>query len=79
MIYTRGNKEDYDSWVEMGNNGWGYKDVWPYFIKSENNRIPYFQHSLSHGKDGPLTVDFLPYQTKLVDAFIQGGQELGKI
>ncbi|KAK6636429.1 hypothetical protein RUM43_010090 [Polyplax serrata] len=77
MIYTRGNREDFDSWVEMGNYGWGYNDVWPYFVKSESVKIPYFQSSRSHGRTGPLTVDFLPYETKLADAFLQAGQEMG--
>mgnify|MGYP002716383479 FL=1 len=78
MIYTRGNKEDFDEWARDGNEGWGYKDVWPYFVKSEKSRIPHFRHSVSHGQEGPVTVDFLPYQTKLIDAFLQAGQEMGK-
>ncbi|EEB16960.1 glucose dehydrogenase precursor, putative [Pediculus humanus corporis] len=77
MIYTRGNKEDFDEWARDGNEGWGYKDVWPYFVKSEKSRIPHFRHSVSHGQEGPVTVDFLPYQTKLIDAFLQAGQEMG--
>jgi len=36
MIYIRGQKEDYDSWRDMGNSGWGYEDLLPYFKKSEN-------------------------------------------
>lgn len=37
MIYMRGDKSDYDKWVELGCKNWGYEDVLPYFIKSENN------------------------------------------
>ncbi|WP_414586662.1 GMC family oxidoreductase [Scytonema sp. PCC 10023] len=53
MIYIRGNRHDYDHWQELGNPGWSYQDVLPYFKKSENQ-----QHSASqfHGVDGALSV-----------------------
>lgn len=77
MLYVRGNRRDYDSWAQMGNYGWSYDDVLPYFIKSEDNRNPYLAESAYHGVGGYLTVQESPYKTPLATAFIEGGVELG--
>ena len=37
MLYIRGSRHDFDNWAEQGSKGWSYKDVLPYFIKSEDN------------------------------------------
>jgi choline dehydrogenase len=74
MIYIRGNRLDYDHWKSLGNDGWSYDDVLPYFIKSENQ-----QHGASqfHGSGGPLCVSDLRYVNPLTRAFLGGAQELG--
>lgn len=38
MLYVRGNKQDFDDWEADGAAGWGYEDVFPYFLKLEDNR-----------------------------------------
>ena len=53
MIYVRGHRQDYDGWKALGNEGWGYDDVIPYFKKSENWHGP---PSEFHGSDGELDV-----------------------
>jgi len=53
MVYTRGHRSDYDEWAALGNAGWSYEDVLPYFRRSENNERlsgPY------HAQGGPLNV-----------------------
>ena len=51
MVYTRGHRSDYDGWAALGNAGWGYADVLPYFRRAEHNeRIA----DEFHGRDGPL-------------------------
>lgn len=77
MIYTRGNRADYDIWAENGNEGWSYEEVLPYFVRMENNIIPELQNFSYHGRGGPLNVERIPYRTKLAEAFINGGLELG--
>lgn len=77
MLYVRGNRNDYDHWERLGNTGWGYDDVLPYFKKSEDNRNPYLAKTPYHGKGGYLTVQESPWHTPLVAAFVEAGTELG--
>ena len=53
MVYIRGHRWDYDHWAALGNPGWSYDDVLPYFKKSENNEAI---SDAFHGKGGPLNV-----------------------
>ena len=72
LIYIRGQREDYDHWVALGNEGWGYDDVLPYFIKSEHNQRG---ASEFHGGDGPLKVSDIGAKHELIEAFIDGAGE----
>ncbi len=74
MIYIRGNKQDYKEWSELGNKGWSYEEVLPYFKKSENQEIIKDEF---HGTGGGLNVTNRNYTNHLSDAFIEAGQELG--
>jgi len=74
LIYIRGQREDYDHWAALGNEGWGHADVLPYFIKSEGNQrgaIPL------HGGDGPLKVSDIGAKHELIEAFIDGAAQVG--
>jgi len=80
MAYVRGNKADYDEWESLGNKGWGYQDVLPYFIKSESNESRNVIDEGYHGFDGELNVSHLskfktPYGKAFIDASIQSGIE----
>ena len=56
MVYMRGQASDYDSWAALGNRGWGYREVLPYFRKSESNENG---ADAFRGGDGPLRVSNL--------------------
>ena len=68
MLYVRGHRSDYDHWAALGNAGWGYADVLPYFKRAENNEE--FGDSEYHGRGGPLNVKQLSYKSSLSDAFL---------
>jgi len=74
LVYIRGQREDFDEWARLGNSGWGFEDVLPYFRKSET-----FQHGAGeyHGGDGPLAVSELPDRHVLCDAFIDAAERIG--
>ncbi|MEL6851641.1 MAG: GMC family oxidoreductase N-terminal domain-containing protein, partial [Bacteroidota bacterium] len=74
MIYIRGHKQDYEEWSALGNQGWSYEEVLPYFKKAENQEIIDDEF---HGKGGPLNVTNRKYTNPLSDVFVEAGQELG--
>lgn len=75
MLYVRGHKWDYDHWSNLGNQGWSYDDVLPYFKKSENNEV--FTNHL-HGQNGPLNVAGLQHDNPFTRSFIEAGSKLYK-
>ncbi|XP_064490285.1 glucose dehydrogenase [FAD, quinone]-like isoform X1 [Ornithodoros turicata] len=77
MLYVRGSRHDYDLWEKMGATGWSWKDVFPYFLKSEDNRDPAILHNGYHGSGGYLTVSTASYTTPLAQAFVEAGLQLG--
>ena len=76
MTYTRGNKKDYNEWESMGCSGWGYKDVLPYFLKSEDITIEKLKRSEFHSTGGYLAVSSGGL-TPIADMYLKAGQELG--
>jgi len=74
LIYVRGQPEDYDAWAADGNRGWGWKDVLPYFVRSESNTRG---ASDVHGDRGPLSCSDIGAKHELIEAIIAGAGELG--
>jgi choline dehydrogenase len=74
LVYIRGQAEDYDHWAELGNKGWSWDEVLPYFIKLETNQRGAGKY---HGGDGPLYVSDISETNELVEAFIRAAGELG--
>ncbi len=74
MIYIRGHRLDYDEWRDLGNAGWGYDGVLPYFKKSENNERFVDEY---HGSGGPLNVADQTQHNQLTRAFVRSAQQAG--
>jgi len=74
MVYIRGHRQDYDDWAALGNEGWSYDEVLPYFIKSEKNERIKDQY---HGNDGPLSVIDLHSDNPLQEKYIAAAKEQG--
>lgn len=74
MIYMRGNRGDYDRWRELGNEGWAYEDVLPYFIKAENNQA---LNNRYHGNAGPLIVSSQAPLNAVTQIYLAAAQEAG--
>jgi len=74
LVYIRGQKEDFDHWARMGNAGWSFADVLPYFKRSEDQENGADAY---HGAGGPLAVSNPREPHELCEAFIRAGMERG--
>ena len=72
MVYIRGHRADYDHWASLGNAGWSFNDVLPYFKRSEDNADFDGEY---HGKGGPLAVNKLRIGNPVQEIFLQAAQE----
>ncbi len=75
MVYNRGQAADFDSWAQMGNRGWGFEDLLPYFKRSEqrigdgDNRV--------RGRNGELPITDIDWINPLAEAFIDAAVGMG--
>ncbi len=67
MLYVRGHRWDYDHWASLGNSGWSYDEVLPYFKRSEHNEN---FHDAYHGKGGPLNVTYPRHSSPINQMFL---------
>ena len=74
LLWIRGQSNDYDNWRQQGNNGWGWDDVLPYFLKSENNEMG---KSEFHNDSGPIMVSNKKINLKMLEEFINAAEEKG--
>ena len=74
MLYVRGQKEDYDEWAALGNKGWSYQDILPYFKKSECNERGASEY---HGGKGPLHVSDRPVFYPISNVFVEASKQVG--
>ena len=75
MIWTRGNKNDYNSWG-FQNTGWTYDSITKYFQKVENSHVPDADVDFA-GSSGPVDINYSPYRTEASKAFMEGSQAGG--
>ncbi|XP_031628271.1 glucose dehydrogenase [FAD, quinone]-like [Contarinia nasturtii] len=79
MIYFRGTKEDFNEWADLGNIGWDYESVLPYFKKSEGNQnetIVAYQNERYHNANGPVKISSgtaSEYHEAVIDALVKNG------
>jgi choline dehydrogenase-like flavoprotein len=74
MIYIRGHRQDYYEWAALGNDGWSYDDVLPYFKRSEHNERGASEY---HGTAGPLNVADQRSPNVLSRAFVEAASQAG--
>jgi choline dehydrogenase len=75
MVYFRGQPRDFDDWAAAGNPGWSYREVLPYFLRSENNDA--YPDSPYHGQGGPMNVTHIRRPNPMTPAFLEAMAGLG--
>ncbi len=75
MVYFRGHPTDFDDWAAAGNPGWSYREVMPYFLRSENNDA--YPDSAYHGQGGPMNVKFIKRPNPMTPSFLEAMNGLG--
>jgi choline dehydrogenase len=74
MVYMRGQKVDYDHWAELGNRGWSWNEVLPYFKRAERHFGGATEH---HGCEGELCVEAPRVRWEILDAWREAAEEAG--
>jgi len=74
MLYVRGHRWDYDHWAALGNPGWSYEDVLPYFCRAEHNED---HHDAYHGQGGPLNVCRVREPSPVNQLFLRSARHTG--
>ena len=74
LLWIRGQSNDYDNWRQQGNTGWGWEDVLPYFLKSENNELGKNEF---HNDEGPIAVTNKKINLKMLEEFQNAAEEFG--
>ncbi|KAL0131698.1 hypothetical protein PUN28_002916 [Cardiocondyla obscurior] len=77
MMYNRGHAKDFDNWAAMGNPGWSWRDVLPYFMCSENNTEIHRVGRKYHSTGGLLTVERFPWKPAIADDILAAAAERG--
>lgn len=74
LLYIRGQREDYDSWAQLGLKGWSFDDLHPYFVRSQNQERDDLE---GYGKGGPQNISDVTETHPISDAVIEAGKKLG--
>ncbi|XP_058801853.1 glucose dehydrogenase [FAD, quinone]-like [Phymastichus coffea] len=77
MAYHRGNPKDFEKWVAMGNEGWSWEEVVPYFLKSEDNHEIKRVGTKHHATGGIMPVERFPWQPQFAWDILKAGDEMG--
>jgi choline dehydrogenase len=75
LLYVRGQAQDFDGWRQLGNEGWGWDDVLPFFKKAETWKGP--ESTDERGTDGPLSVSPTRMKRDIVDKWVEAAVNAG--